>query len=84
MSEDVAREILRRHDVIAEDVPSFRIRRRPDRIEPTACAEVGVMSWDRPFEDPVVAPDGKPLKTLRDAAKYIQKPNRTGRRQAEC
>jgi hypothetical protein len=31
------------------------------------------MGWDRPFEDPVVAPDGKPLKTLRDAAKYIQK-----------
>lgn len=29
--------------------------------------------WDREFEDPVVAPNGKPLKTLRAAAKYIQK-----------
>lgn len=31
------------------------------------------MSWDRSFDDPVVAPDGRPLRTLRDAAKYIQK-----------
>jgi hypothetical protein len=31
------------------------------------------MSWDRPFEDPVTTPDGKPLTTLRDAALYIQK-----------
>jgi len=31
------------------------------------------MSWDRSFEDPVVTADGKPLRTLRDAAKYIQK-----------
>lgn len=29
--------------------------------------------WDRKFEDPVVMPNGKPLTTLRDAAKYIQK-----------
>lgn len=28
--------------------------------------------WDREFEDPVTTPDGKPLKTLRAAAKYIQ------------
>ena len=26
------------------------------------------MSWDRPFEDPVVAPDAKSPKTLCDAA----------------
>lgn len=31
------------------------------------------MFSDRPFEDPIVAPNGRPLKTLRDAAKYIQK-----------
>lgn len=29
--------------------------------------------WDREFEDPVVAPNGKPLNTLKDAARYIQK-----------
>jgi hypothetical protein len=29
--------------------------------------------WDRKFEDPVVTPNGGPLATLRDAAKYIQK-----------
>jgi hypothetical protein len=29
--------------------------------------------WNRPFEDPVVLPNGKPLTTLKDAARYIQK-----------
>jgi hypothetical protein len=28
---------------------------------------------DQEFEDPVVAPNGKPLRTLKDAARYIQK-----------
>ena len=29
------------------------------------------MSWSRAFEDPITLPDGRTLRTLRDAAKYI-------------
>jgi hypothetical protein len=31
------------------------------------------MTWDRPFDQPVPLPDGRPARTLRDAAKYIKK-----------
>jgi hypothetical protein len=29
------------------------------------------MPWSRAFEDPITLPDGRTLRTLRDAAKYI-------------
>ena len=31
------------------------------------------MTWSRPFEDPIIAPKGKQLVTLQDAATYIMK-----------
>ena len=31
------------------------------------------MSWDQRFDDPIVLPKGKPLRTLRDAGNYISK-----------
>ena len=31
------------------------------------------MSWDRPFHQPVLLPNGAPARTLRDAANYIKK-----------
>ena len=30
------------------------------------------MSWDRPFDQPVPLPSGRPAHTLRDAANYIR------------
>jgi hypothetical protein len=32
-----------------------------------------VAGWQRPFEDPVLLPDGRVLITLRDAADYMMK-----------
>jgi hypothetical protein len=32
-----------------------------------------VVSWDRPFDQPVPLPSGPPARTLRDAANYIRK-----------
>jgi hypothetical protein len=32
-----------------------------------------VVSWDRPFHQPVLLPNGAPARTLRDAANYIKK-----------
>jgi hypothetical protein len=32
-----------------------------------------VAAWARPFDDPVLLPDGRELVTLRDAADYIMK-----------
>jgi hypothetical protein len=34
--------------------------------------------WSRPFEDPIILPDGRKLSTLRDADDYItcRKPSR--------
>jgi hypothetical protein len=29
------------------------------------------MPWSRRFDDPVTLPDGRPLRTLRDAGRYI-------------
>ncbi len=29
------------------------------------------MPWSRPFEEPIPLPDGRTLRTLRDAAKYL-------------
>jgi len=29
------------------------------------------MAWSRPFEDPIILPDGRTLRTLRDAASYV-------------
>ena len=29
--------------------------------------------WKRPFDDPITLPDGRELRTLRDAADYIMK-----------
>jgi hypothetical protein len=29
------------------------------------------MSWSRPFEDPINLPNGRTLRTLRDAADYV-------------
>jgi hypothetical protein len=31
------------------------------------------VAWDQKFFDPIILPNGKPLKTLRDAAQYITK-----------
>lgn len=31
------------------------------------------MAWSRRFEDPIQLPDGRELRTLRDAAKYVMK-----------
>ena len=31
------------------------------------------MPWSTPFDDPVPTPQGKPLKTLRDAGEYIRR-----------
>jgi hypothetical protein len=31
------------------------------------------MTWSRPFEDPVILPDGRALVTLEDAGNYITK-----------
>jgi hypothetical protein len=31
------------------------------------------VSWDRPFDQPVPLPSGRPARTLRDAADYIKK-----------
>lgn len=30
------------------------------------------MTWSRAFDDPIPFPSGKPLRTLREAASYIQ------------
>jgi hypothetical protein len=32
-----------------------------------------LMSWDRPFDQPIPLPSGSPARTLRDAANYIRK-----------
>jgi hypothetical protein len=32
-----------------------------------------VVSWERPFDQPVPLPSGQPARTLRDAASYIRK-----------
>jgi hypothetical protein len=32
-----------------------------------------VVSWDRPFDQPVPLPSGPPARTLRDAGNYIRK-----------
>jgi hypothetical protein len=32
-----------------------------------------VVSWDRPFDQPVPLPSGRPARTLRDAANFIKK-----------
>jgi hypothetical protein len=32
-----------------------------------------VVSWERPFDQPVPLPNGGPARTLRDAANYIKK-----------
>ena len=29
------------------------------------------MAWSRRFEDPIILPDGRTLRTLRDAASYV-------------
>ena len=34
---------------------------------------VAVGGWDRPFDEPIPLPRGRPLATLRDAARYITK-----------
>jgi hypothetical protein len=31
------------------------------------------MSWERPFDQPILLPSGPPARTLRDAANYIKK-----------
>ena len=40
------------------------------------------MPWSRPFDDPVAAPNGKPLRTLREAAAYILELPATEQRKA--
>lgn len=32
---------------------------------------MGEMSWSRRFDEPIKMPDGKTLRTLQDAAKYV-------------
>ena len=33
---------------------------------------VALMSWDRPFAQPVPLPGGKPARTLRDAGDFVR------------
>jgi hypothetical protein len=45
---------------------------RPD-LNPGSVAECCIVSWDRPFGQPVPLPAGRPARTLRDAGDYIRK-----------
>jgi hypothetical protein len=37
------------------------------------------MSWERPFDQPILLPSGPPVRTLRDAGNYIKKLLRSDR-----
>jgi hypothetical protein len=41
------------------------------------------VSWDRPFHQPVLLPNGAPARTLRDAANFIKKLPRSERDRPE-
>ncbi len=45
---------------------------RPD-LNPRFLSRSCVVSWDRPFDQPVPLPSGAPARTLRDAVNYIRK-----------
>jgi hypothetical protein len=45
---------------------------RPD-LNPGSVAECCIVSWDRPFGQPVPLPAGRLARTLRDAGEYIRK-----------
>ena len=53
-----------------QNVPYGRIPIGTDNPEP--CWAIGKMSWSRPFHIPIPLPDGRVLRTLRDAGEYIQ------------
>jgi hypothetical protein len=43
-----------------------------------------VVTWERPFDQPVPLPNGPPARTLRDAANYIKKLPASERETPEC
>ena len=43
-----------------------------DRIPESARHGLSIMSWSRTFHVPIPLPDGRMLRTLRDAGDYIQ------------
>jgi hypothetical protein len=59
----------------------FEVARPQAPLESSASSQAGLSpctrdtmpesGWQRPFEDPILLPDGRSLHTLRDAADYI-------------
>jgi hypothetical protein len=47
--------------------------RQPQALTPGFRQWSRVVSWERPFDQPVPLPSGPPARTLRDAANYIRK-----------
>ena len=45
---------------------------------------VEVVTWERPFDQPVPLPNGAPARTLRDAANYIRALPKSERETREC
>lgn len=40
-------------------------------LKPSSTRRAGAISWSRTFDDPIPLPDGRELRSLRDAADYI-------------
>ena len=53
------------------------------RLNPRWCYKVFLVSWDRPFDQPVPMPRGAAARTLRDAANYIKEMPKSERDKAE-
>jgi hypothetical protein len=49
-----------------------REHQRHDQVEISVQCWSRVLSWDRPFDQPVPLPTGATARTLRDAANYIR------------
>jgi hypothetical protein len=52
-------------------------------LNPRLCG-VEVVTWERPFDQPVPLPNSAPARTLRDAANYIKKLAASERETPEC
>jgi hypothetical protein len=48
-------------------------------LNPSVLLRSCIVSWDRPFDQPVPLPSGAPARTLRDAANYIKKLSKSER-----
>src|SRR5258706_8929697 len=55
----------------------------PVSLESKVLLRSCVVSWDRPFDQPVCLPDGSAARTLRDAANYIKKLPKSERHRQE-